>query len=41
MQKPVITGLDPVIQFFDQVVKDWIPRSGRGMTWVGVNAVWY
>ena len=41
MQNPVIPGLDPVIQFLDQVVKDWMPRSSRGMTWVGVSAVWY
>ena len=41
MQNMVITGLDPVIQALDQVVKNWMPRSSRGMTWVGAGASWY
>ncbi len=41
MQNLVITGLDPVIQSLVQVVKNWIPRSSRGMTWVGSGAIRY
>ena len=41
MQSLVIAGLDPAIQSLDQSVKDWMPRSSRGMTWVGVGARWY
>ncbi len=41
MQSLVIAGLDPAIQSLDQSVKDWMPRSSRGMTWVGVCAFWY
>ncbi len=37
----VIAGLDPAIQSVDQPVKDWMPGSGPGMTWVGVCAIWY
>ena len=31
-----IAGLDPAIQLLNQPVKDWMPRSSRGMTWVGL-----
>ena len=41
IQSLVFAGLDPAIQSLDQSVKDWIPRSSRGMTWVGVGATWY
>jgi hypothetical protein len=41
MQNLVIAGLDPVILSLDQSVKDWMPRSSRVMTWVGVGAIRY
>ena len=36
-----LAELDPAIQYFDQPFKDWMPRSSRGMTWVGIGASWY
>ncbi len=41
IQSLVFAGLDPAIQSLDQSVKDWMPRSSRGMTWVGIGATWY
>ncbi len=39
MQNLVIAGLDPAIQSLDQLFKNWMPRSSRGMTWVGIGAI--
>ncbi len=38
MRTLAIAGLDPAIQVLDRPVRDWMPRSSRGMTRVGVGA---